>query len=224
MRIALFGGSFDPPHLGHLAIARAAREALHLDRVLFAPVGLQPLKPTGSSADFEDRVAMTRLAISSEPAFALSLIDSPEHAPNYTRDTLLRLRPTLPVHTELFFLLGADSFRSLARWQHAAEIPFLATLIVASRPGEDLTTIDALRSALPASLTLVAEPHDDSPPLHYRLCNTAGCEADLFILPNLNYDISATALRRQIHREATTEPAPLTEDVLQYIHTRHLYE
>ena len=63
MRVAFFGGSFDPPHCGHLAIARAARGALALDRILFAPVGLQPLKQHGASASFADRVAMTRLAI-----------------------------------------------------------------------------------------------------------------------------------------------------------------
>src|SRR4051794_33636357 len=62
-RVAFFGGSFDPPHLGHLAVARAARAALQLDRVLFAPVGAQPLKPQGSTAPFPDRVAMTELAI-----------------------------------------------------------------------------------------------------------------------------------------------------------------
>jgi len=74
-RIAFFGGSFDPPHCGHLTIALAAQSALALDTVLFAPVGAQPLKPDGSTASFEDRVAMTRLAIANEPAFALSLAE-----------------------------------------------------------------------------------------------------------------------------------------------------
>src|SRR5215469_4855309 len=84
-RIAFFGGSFDPPHRGHLAIARAALQALHLDRVLFAPVGAQPLKPEGATASFDDRVAMTRLAIAEEPRFEVSLADAPapSGAPNY---------------------------------------------------------------------------------------------------------------------------------------------
>ena len=92
-RIAFFGGSFDPPHLGHLAVARAAREALGLDTVLFAPVGAQPLKPVGSTASFEDRVAMTELAIAGEPGFAISLADAPKPsgAPNYTLETLQKL-------------------------------------------------------------------------------------------------------------------------------------
>jgi nicotinate-nucleotide adenylyltransferase len=83
-RVAFFGGSFDPPHLGHLGVARAAQAALGLDIVLFAPVGAQPLKPRGASADFEDRLAMTRLAIAGEPGFDLSLADAPKSsgAPN----------------------------------------------------------------------------------------------------------------------------------------------
>src|SRR5580704_16597420 len=85
-RVAFFGGSFDPPHLGHLAVARAARDAFQLDKVLFAPVGTQPLKPEGSSASFEQRVAMTRLAIEAEAGFVVSLADAPKVTgePNYT--------------------------------------------------------------------------------------------------------------------------------------------
>src|ERR1700722_18781834 len=97
-RIAFFGGSFDPPHCGHLAVARAAQSALALDTVLFAPVGAQPLKPQGSTASFEDRVAMTRLAIAGEAGFAVSPIEAPKPSafPNYTLETLLRLRAELP--------------------------------------------------------------------------------------------------------------------------------
>src|SRR5579862_2473647 len=135
-RVAFFGGSFDPPHLGHLAVARAARELLQLDRVLFAPVGAQPLKPLGSTADFSDRVAMTGLAIAGERGFEVSLIDAPraDGQPNYTLETLSTLRAGLPQGGCLFCLMGADSFTSLRHWHGGAEIPFTASLIVASRP------------------------------------------------------------------------------------------
>src|SRR5438309_1047568 len=103
-RVAFFGGSFDPPHDGHLAIARAARDALRLDLVLFAPVGAQPLKPHGSTAPFADRLAMTELAIASEPAFTVSAIDAPNPAgrPNYTLHSLQQLRSQLAPGAELF--------------------------------------------------------------------------------------------------------------------------
>ena len=97
-RIAFFGGSFDPPHLGHIGIARAAQSALQLDTVLFAPVGVQPLKPLGSTASFEDRVAMTELAIKGLPQFAICFADAPDPTgePNYTIDTLHRLEAQFP--------------------------------------------------------------------------------------------------------------------------------
>ena len=225
MRIAFFGGSFDPPHNGHLAVAEAARQALTLDQVLFAPVGLQPLKRDGSSASFEDRVAMTRLAIAGEASFEISLADAPNVAelqkqPNYTIDTLLRLRRTLPANAELFLLLGADAFRLLRRWHRAAEIPFAASLILASRPKEDLSDLVNL---LPATLT--SSLVSSTPELNeFRLGNPAGDSAQLYLLPNLHYDISATELRDEINAGQAAPLSPLLPPaVLGYIHRHRLY-
>src|SRR5580658_8394400 len=156
-RVAFFGGSFDPPHQGHLAVARAARAALALDAVLFAPVGAQPLKPQGSTAGFEDRVAMTRLAIAGETGFEVSLADAPrpDGEPNFTLETLVNLRRTVPAEGVLFCLMGADAFLGLREWHRAAEIPFVAPLVVASRPGQHL---EGMRSALPEGLTIQPLP------------------------------------------------------------------
>lgn len=233
-RVAFFGGSFDPPHLGHIAIARAARQALALDRVLFAPVGLQPLKPQGPSASFRDRVAMTRLAIAREPAFELSLLDAPrsdqatDSEPNYTIDTLTRLRDTLPPGTELFLLLGADSFRTLHHWHRAAEIPFLASLIVASRPpSPDEPAGDPdLLCCVPHGLTCTPLPGQ---PHRYRIANAAAQVSSLTVLPDLHYDISATELRNQLSDGEpqalnTVSAGPLIDPaVLAYIRSHGLY-
>ena len=101
------------------------QKALQLDTVLFAPVGIQPLKPTGSTASFEDRVAMTELAIDGWPQFAISFADAPDPGgtPNYTIDTLARLREEFPAAT-LFTLMGADSLVGLRRWHRGAELAF----------------------------------------------------------------------------------------------------
>jgi nicotinate-nucleotide adenylyltransferase len=230
-RVAFFGGSFDPPHLGHLAVARAALLALHLDRVLFAPVGAQPLKPQGSSSGFAQRVAMTRLAIAGETAFNLSLADAPKTggAPNYTFDTLDRLRSELPVGCELFCLMGADSFAGMRRWHRGAEIPFLAPLIVASRPGERL---DDLRALLPLGLFLEsetkAEAHSAGIQMEcYRLGNAAGESARFYLLPGLEVEISASQIREQLRHadfSALTPPlALLPPAVARYIHAQKLY-
>ena len=137
MRIALFGGSFDPPHSGHLGIAMAAVERLHLDRVLMAPVGRQPLKRDQAQSPYEDRMAMVQLACAGHPPVAASAIDAPrvDGRYNYTCDTLQHLRETLPAGDELFCLVGADSLQTLRHWHRAAEALMLAEWIVAARPG-----------------------------------------------------------------------------------------
>lgn len=210
-RVAFFGGSFDPPHNGHLAVARAARAAFALDAVLFAPVGRQPLKPEGSAASFEDRLAMTRLAIAGEPGFQVSLADAPKSGddypstPNYTVDTLERLRVSLPPGGVLFCLMGADSFFALPRWHRAAELPFVAPLIVASRPGQPLQDLKAhLETALPSGLSLESEQgvsrNESGVAVRtFLLINQAGDRAPFYVLPGLHEEISASEIRAQIH-------------------------
>ena len=136
-RVAYFGGSFDPPHLGHLATARAARTALKLDTVLFAPTGTQPLKSEGPAASFEDRVAMTRLALQGEAGMSVSLADAPRPAgePNYSAETLTRLRAELPPGSTLYFLMGADQYAKLDSWHRPDEVRRLARIAVFMRPG-----------------------------------------------------------------------------------------
>jgi nicotinate-nucleotide adenylyltransferase len=145
MRVALFGGSFDPPHHGHLAIATAAADALGLDSVLFAPVGRQPLKLDGTATSFEDRLAMVKLACLEDPRFEVSKIDAPraDGLPNYTVNTLSELARRMP-EAKLFNLVGADSFLSLPRWHEAARLLELAEWIVVSRPGFVIESLSSL--------------------------------------------------------------------------------
>jgi len=237
-RIAFFGGSFDPPHMGHLAVARAARVALGLDTVLFAPVGTQPLKPVGSTASFDDRVTMTRLAIAGDPGFEISLADAPKPsgAPNYTVDTLIALKSELPVGCALYFLMGADSLAGLRRWHCAAEIPFIAPLIVASRPGQPL---DDLRALLPAGLAMAEESGSDVPDSdvevrRYSLLgqagDRAGQRAPLYLLPGLDVEISASRIRELARAQfgtgdegQTAERALVPDAVSTYIRSHGLY-
>jgi nicotinate-nucleotide adenylyltransferase len=222
-RVAFFGGSFDPPHLGHLAVARAARDALRLDRVLFVPVGAQPLKPGGSTAPFADRVAMTALAIAGEPGFEISLADAPtsDNQPNYTLETLGILRAGLPPGGSLFCLMGADSFVSLRRWRGAAEIPFVASLIVASRPGQQLDDLARCILAADASPTSVQIELRS-----YLVRNPAGQTAPFYLLPGLDVEISASDIRKQVPSAAQNPIADrslLPSSVADYIRTNGLY-
>jgi nicotinate-nucleotide adenylyltransferase len=230
-RVAFFGGSFDPPHLGHLAVARAARAAFRLDEVLFAPVGVQPLKPEGPAADFADRLAMTKLAIEGEPGFTISLADAPkpDGEPNFTLQTLRTIRAGLGSDGHLFCLMGADSFFGLRAWHRAAEVPFAAPLIVASRPGEPL---DELEAALPPGLTL--EPAPDAQSFvagsevrTFRIISSSGETAPFYVLPGLHVEISASEIRRQLRAgiefAAGDSPSSLPDAVAEYVKTHHLY-
>lgn len=242
-RIAFFGGSFDPPHLGHLAVARAACGALDLETVLFAPVGAQPLKPAGSTASFEDRVAMTELAIAGEPGFAISLADAPKPAgrPNYTVETLQQVRKELPAVDELYCLMGADSFIGLRLWHRAAEIPFVAPLIVASRPGQSLSDLKAL---LPAGLTMElsgglgpAEGAAQRPDIDVRCYTLQGQtgrvarqRTQFYLLPGLNVDISASQIREMARAESGASEGSgaaghelLPDAVFDYVRSHGLY-
>ena len=131
MRVGIFGGTFDPVHVGHLAIANAALESIPLDRVLFVPARRAPLKEHGPVAGEADRLAMLQLAVAGEPRFSVSRIELDREGPSYTVDTLERLAGA----DELFLILGGDALAALPRWKDPDRIATLATLVVAERPG-----------------------------------------------------------------------------------------
>ncbi|MGB6690245.1 MAG: hypothetical protein WBE76_20620, partial [Terracidiphilus sp.] len=180
-------------------------------------------------------LAMTRLAIAGDPGFAISLADAPSGsgAPNYTLETLLRLRAELPEGGNLFCLMGEDSFLSLRRWHRAAEVPFAAPLIVASRPSSNSRKrLGDVAGALPLGL-MIEEALDFVLPASevevrvYRLRNAAGESAPFYLLPGLHVEISATAIREQA-REAPDvsmkQSDLLPGAVIDYIRANGLYQ
>jgi nicotinate (nicotinamide) nucleotide adenylyltransferase len=134
MRIGVFGGTFDPPHVGHLALAEWAREALRLDRVLFVPAGRPPHKGRRVLTPVAHRVAMTRLAVRGQRAFVVSALEARRNGPSFTVDTLRALRKREP-GARIFLLMGADSLAEFPTWRDPAGILGFATLAVAARPG-----------------------------------------------------------------------------------------
>jgi nicotinate-nucleotide adenylyltransferase len=134
VRVGIFGGSFDPVHLGHLALAREALTRLKLDRLRFVPARVQPLKVSGAEAAPEDRVAMLRLAVEGEPRFLVDARELERPGPSFTVDTLRALRAEGP-SDELFLLLGADAAREMPRWRAAQEVEALASIVVIPRLG-----------------------------------------------------------------------------------------
>ncbi len=133
-RIGVFGGTFDPPHVGHLALAEWARDELRLDRVLFVPAARPPHKRHRRISAAADRVAMTRRAVRGNAGFGVSTIEVRRRGPSYTVDTLRALSRRHP-GAALFLLVGEDSLREFHTWHAPEEILRIAKLVVAGRPG-----------------------------------------------------------------------------------------
>jgi nicotinate-nucleotide adenylyltransferase len=161
MNIGLFGGTFDPIHRGHLALARAARERCELSRILFVPANVPPHKQRQPLSAFPHRYAMVALATAAEKDFVPSLLEAPEDLnspgkekaraakPNYTIDTIRRLKQSFKKADRLFLLIGIDAFAEIAKW-HQPEVLFReCEFVIASRPGYSLADV---ANALPASL------------------------------------------------------------------------
>ncbi|MCE5325084.1 MAG: nicotinate-nucleotide adenylyltransferase [Planctomycetaceae bacterium] len=145
-RLAYMGGTFDPVHNGHLAIARAVREHLGVDRVTFIPAANAPHKPGGAIASAADRLAMLELAVAGQPQLAISRIEIDRPGPSYTRDTLLELRRQAGTEPELVWIIGADMLADLHLWYHAEEVVDLATIVTAVRSPWDQRLDEVLRN------------------------------------------------------------------------------
>src|SRR5947209_6756661 len=120
-RTALFGGTFDPIHIGHLRIANEALKAFSLDRILFVPAANPPHKTGVPLTPYEDRFQMVEIACKPYPSFVPSRLEAGSDV-SYTIDTLERLRPDLPADEQLFFLIGADAFAEVRTWKRWEEV------------------------------------------------------------------------------------------------------
>jgi nicotinate-nucleotide adenylyltransferase len=172
-RIGVFGGTFDPVHLGHLVVAEEARAAFGLERVIWTPARISPHKLGVTPASGEDRYQMVRLAVQDNPAFEVSRVDLDREGPSYTVDTLRTIQAQQGPTAQLYFVMGADALTTLAAWHRPLEIMQLARLIVVSRPGVALN-LTALARDLP------------------------GLERVTDVLDTVSLDISATELRARV--------------------------
>lgn len=208
MNIGLFGGTFDPIHRGHMALARAARDRFQLRRILFVPANVPPHRQDHPVAAFTHRYAMIALATAGEKEFFPSLLEAPgvvmvnstrakkaEHATagaNYTIDTIRRLKPTLGKSDRLFFLIGIDAFKDIGKWREAEALFRECEFIVASRPGYSLADV---ANALPEKLrpkSSVTKPFTG----HAAEGDLILPGVTIHLLDTLNEPASATAIRK----------------------------
>ena len=149
MRVGVFGGTFDPIHLGHLAVARSIQSSLGLDNVVFVPAGQPWLKADTPVSRVKDRVQMLRLALARRRALELSTIEADRPGPSYTVDTMETLQRQLGSDADFFFLLGSDALMDIAKWKEPQRLIQLCQLVAFARPGFGLPTMEALEVAVP---------------------------------------------------------------------------
>ena len=196
-RLGLLGGTFDPVHNGHLALAAQVAAASNLDTVWFVPAQRSPLKthrPTGN----HHRLAMLELALQDHPRFAVSCVDLARPAPSYTTDTVAAVRAQVGTETALFLIAGADMLLDLPDWRDPDRLLSLCRVHVAWRPGYPQEVPAGLLAALPAA------------------------QSRMTVLPITMQDVSSTLVRDRIAAgysiHALVPPA-----VAAYIHEHRLY-
>lgn len=195
-RLGVLGGTFDPLHCGHLALAEAGRDQLGLGCVLFVPAGDPPHKPSQPMSSAQHRGMMVAMVVGDYEGYTLSRADLDRPGPHYTADLLAILRHTYP-NAELYFLMGSDSLRQFPAWHHPARIVAQARLAVLRRPNWE-ADVQALEWAVP------------------------GIREHLVWLEGAPLDISGTDIRRRV-REGLPIGDLVPPSIEAYIHKHDLY-
>ena len=196
VRIALFGGTFDPVHYGHLRLAEEAREAANLERVLFVPANASPFRLQEPLSAPQHRLQMLRLATVDNPAFEVSELEIQRGGVSYTIDTVVAIRNQYPEAT-LFLIMGADALQSFMQWRSPDAIVQACSLLVGVRPTHEL---QAILERLPETIRQRAQP---------------------VAMPLL--DISAHTIRRRV-RAGRSIRYLTPPDVIKYIQQHRLYQ
>lgn len=233
MNIGLFGGTFDPIHKGHLALAEAARRRCDLGRIYFVPTNVPPHKTLQPVASYFHRYAITALATQGEKTSLPSLLEAPGEfilhdrksargsvasSPNYSIDTIRKLKQSLKKSDRLFFLIGVDAFKDIAKWREAEALFAECAFIIASRPGFSLADV---ASALPEKLRPRAEatkPFARQPAKGDLVLPGVV----LHLLDDVNQKISATEIRDAVRAKRPIRRL-VPESVEEYIKKEALY-
>jgi len=224
MNIGLFGGTFDPIHRGHLKVARAAAERFKLREVWFIPADIPPHKQKAPVTSYFHRYSMVTLAVADEPDFLPSLLEAPdpeahmERRPSYSIDTVRRVKAGLRRGDRLYFLIGIDAFRDIAKWHEAEALLRECEFIIAARPRYSLADV---ASSLPKGLRpAVTELRKFRKSKFEEALRLPG--VTLHLLPETREDVAATQVRAAIKRgRGLTELVP--DAVAEYIRKEGLY-
>ncbi|MDD5474901.1 MAG: nicotinate-nucleotide adenylyltransferase [Syntrophales bacterium] len=213
MKVGLFGGSFNPIHLGHLRCAEELVELLALDEVVFIPAGRQPLKEEKPLLPFHHRAAMVRMAIAGNPAFSLSEREHERGGTSYSIDTVKEFLGEYPEETDLYFIMGQDAFQDITLWKAWRELLRCCNFIIMNRPGFEGRT---LRNMLPAEV-LSEFAYDRE-----RECFRGSRGGAIYSRRLTLLEISSTDIRKRIAAGRSVRYL-LPDGVVSYIESRGFY-
>lgn len=219
MKLALFGGTFDPVHRGHLAIARAAADKFNLDVVYFVPADLPPHKGNRNLTEFQHRFAMLALATAGEERFVPSLLEADSGQPNYSIRTVRRLKSALNKSDTLYFLIGIDAFMEISTWKQPVQLLAECDFIVASRPGYALgDLVEALPEGVRPSGTVRQTLQKQQASGTIALPTTR-----IHVLPDVKEAVSSTKIRAASGKSVRQLSRYVPASVAGYIKKEHLY-
>ncbi|CCO07907.1 nicotinate-nucleotide adenylyltransferase [Desulforamulus hydrothermalis] len=150
-KICLMGGTFDPIHYGHLVVAEEVRQKFNLPKVLFIPAARPPHKTDQDITDATHRVNMVRLAVASNPYFAVSTLEVARQGLSYTIDTVRQIKQLYQTE-KIYFITGADAVLQIINWKEAAQLLSMCTFIAATRPGYNLNNLQSSLASLPQDI------------------------------------------------------------------------
>ncbi|MGE5259066.1 MAG: nicotinate-nucleotide adenylyltransferase [Hyphomicrobiales bacterium] len=220
MKVGLFGGTFNPVHLGHLRAALEVREGVGLDTVFLIPAAVPPHKAQGGVAAAADRLRMISLAVEGTFGLAVSDVETRREGPSYTIDTVRHFRNELPVGTEIFLVVGWDAFCEIDTWKSFRKLMALVPLIVISRPGaanrcgdpDGQALQEFMRSRISPECTFSDAPAGVSAP---------GIQG-VRLFPVTALDVSSRRIRDLVTRGRSIQFL-VPDSVRQYIKTKGLY-
>ncbi len=225
MNLALFGGTFDPIHRGHIVVARAAANKFQLKQVKFVPADIPPHKQKMPITSYYHRYAMVSLALAGEKDFVPSLLEAPDldrdyshRHPSYSIETVRRVKKTLGRSDHLYFLIGMDAFKDIAQWYRPEELLGECDFIVAARPGYSLADV---ASSLPERL----RPNAAVTRLFRRQKMVGPLVlpgVTLHMLPETHENVSASQIRAAVDRGGALKRL-VPDPVAEYINKKHLY-
>lgn len=220
MRIGLFGGTFNPIHHGHLRTTREVKEHFKLDKIYLIPSALPPHKEASGVANANDRLEMTRLAVSSDPDFYVSDVELKRPGPSFTIDTVYHFKSQLPEDTELHLIMGLDAFLEIDTWKSYSNLFLLIPFIILSRPGAGYDDSHLKWKALEDYLNFrISDGYTFS---SSKSCYVHGSKQPVFRIDVSPQDISSTKIRRRVQKGLPIQSL-VPEKVEAFIKIKGLY-